>query len=268
MSHSESVLSAAQAGDRKAFDALIEPLSPRLSAFAYRMVAHPEDAEELVQDALLKAHQSLASFEGRSSFDTWVFSILTRCCLNHLRQRRRWHWDAQAEARRDPEAPHHEVLEALQRPDSRFEAREHLAFCFSCVARSLSPEEAAALLLRDVYAYGNAEAARICDVSESVLRHRLSAARAAMQDAFEGLCGLVSKRGVCHQCRGLRDNTPAGQRGPEPPDLSGPREESYRRRLVVLEDADLIQGGSAALHRVMFRLLAEREERSSTPRGA
>ena len=131
--------------DRESFESLVRPLLPKLRSFALRMVAHPDDAEELVQDALLKAHRGLASYRGGSALSTWVFSILTRCCLDHLRKRRRWRWDAQHHARADPDAPHDEVMAMLAKPGSEYDAREHLAFCFSCVARSLSPEEAAAL---------------------------------------------------------------------------------------------------------------------------
>lgn len=254
-------VAAARAGEEGAFDALVRPLLPRLEAFALRMLAHPEDAAEAVQDALLKAHQSLASFRGEARFATWMFSILTRVCIDHLRQRRRWRWDAQAHTRADPQADHDAVLEQLRAPDAGFEAREHIAFCFSCVSRSLPPEESAAVLLREVFGFRNKEAARICGVSESVLRHRLSAGRTAMQDAFEGLCGLVSKNGVCYQCDGLRDRAPSERRGPPPPSLAGQREDSLRRRLEIVRDADLEHGRSAVLHRLMFREVDRAEAR-------
>ena len=102
----------------------------------------------------------------------------------------------------------------------------------------------------------------MCDVSESVLRHRLAAGRQAMQDAFEGLCGLVAKTGVCHQCAGLREAAPPSKRGEAAPDLSGPREDSYRRRLAIVSEADLDSGSCAALHRLMFRIMADSEDRA------
>lgn len=248
------------AEDRAAsFEALVRPLLPRLRGFALRMVAHPADAEELVQDALLKAHRGLPSYAGRSSLSTWMFSILTRCCLDHLRARRRWRWDAQHHTRVDADAPHDEVLAMLAEPGAVYDAREHIAFCFSCVGRSLSPEEAAALLLREVFEFSNKEAAAICGVSESVLRHRLSAARHAMQDAFEGLCGLVAKTGVCHQCKGLRDSAPVENQGPALPSLPQGRDARWRIRLDVVREADLLEGTSAALHRLMFRAVADVE---------
>ena len=256
-------LEAARAGEPGAFDALVRPLLPRLQAFAYRMLAHPDDAAEAVQDALLRAHQGLSGFRGEAKLRTWLFSIVTRVCLDQLRARERWRWDAQAHARVDPHAPHDAVLEQLRAPDAGFEAREHIAFCFACVSRSLPPEEAAAVLLREMFEFGNREAAEICGVSESVLRHRLSAGRSAMQDAFDGLCGLVRKEGVCYQCHGLREHAPSERRGEPLPDLTGDRETAFRRRLVVIQGADLEHGRTAELHRLMFRAVADVEGRAA-----
>jgi RNA polymerase sigma-70 factor (ECF subfamily) len=221
---------------------------------------------EAVQEALLRAHQGLPRFRSDAKLGTWLFSIVTRVCIDELRAQERWRWDAQAHARADPHAPHDAVIEQLRAPDAGFEAREHIAFCFACVSRSLPPEEAAAVLLREMFGFRNREAAEICGVSESVLRHRLSAGRAAMQDAFEGLCGLVRKEGVCYQCHGLRERTPAERRGEPLPDLAGEREAAFRHRLVVIQGADLEHGRAAELHRLMFRVVADTEARAARAR--
>ncbi len=247
--------------DRSAFGAQLAPILPRLEAFAFRMLAHPEDAADAVQDTLEKAYAKRASFKQESKLSTWLFSVLTRTCLDRLRHRQRWRWDAQDLTRSDPEAPHDQVLATLQSEEHAFEVSEHVAFCFSCVGRSLPPEEAAAVLLREVFGFSNQEAADICGVTESVLRHRLSAGRAAMQDSFERLCALVNKSGVCHQCAGLRDRAHSEGRGAPAPDLAGDREESFTRRLRVISDADLEGGASAELHRLMFRAVSDSEAR-------
>ena len=256
-----SRVAAAKAGEHGAFDLLVRPLLPRLNAFATRMVSHPDDAAELVQDSLLKAHQSLAGFREDASFSTWMFAILTRRCLDHLRKRRRWRWDAQVQTRADPDAPHAKILGMLRAPEAQFDAREHIAFCFSCVSRSLPPEEAAAIFLREVYGYGNREAAKICGISESVLRHRLSAGRRAMQDAYEDLCGLINKNGVCHQCAGLRDQVAPERRGAPIPPIPRDPDEGYRVRLRVVEDARIADGELGELHRIMARAIEASESR-------
>ncbi len=237
----------------------LEGLRPRLRSFALRMLANADDAEDAVQDAMVKALTKAEDFRGQSSVSTWIFSILTRVCLDRLRHRQRWRWDAQELTRRDDEAPHDSVRALLRDPRAAFDVNEHIAYCFSCVSRSLPPEEAAALLLREVFGFGNREAARICGVSESVLRHRLSAGRNAMKDTFERLCALVNKQGVCYQCRGLREQ--AANPGGDLPEMPTGRDESLRRRLHIVRDADLTGGVSAELHALMFRAVGESELR-------
>lgn len=87
----------------------------------------------------------------------------------------------------------------MRDPGFAFDVREHIAFCFTCVGRSLPPEQQAAIVLREVFEYSNREAARIAGVTESVLRHHLSAGRKSMKETYDGLCALVGKQGMCRQ---------------------------------------------------------------------
>jgi DNA-directed RNA polymerase specialized sigma24 family protein len=91
-------------------DAELDELMPRMRSFALRMLAHPEDAEDAVQE---------------STVATWLFSILTRVCIDRLRARRRYLWNAQDITRTSDEVDHSLVGVELRREDARFEAREH-----------------------------------------------------------------------------------------------------------------------------------------------
>jgi RNA polymerase sigma-70 factor (ECF subfamily) len=235
----------------------LDELMPRMRSFALRMLAHPEDAEDAVQDALVKAHAARDGFRGQSTVATWLFSILTRVCIDRLRARRRYLWNAQDITRTSDEVDHSLVGVELRREDARFEAREHIAFCFSCVGRTLPPEEAAAVMLKEVFGHSNRESADIAGVSESVHRHRLAAGRRAMTDVFDNLCGLVAKTGVCHQCKGLREHAPPDKRGRELPVLSSDADEAWSQRVEIARDADMRSGSSAGLHRVMFRAVQQ-----------
>ncbi|MCP4499072.1 MAG: hypothetical protein GY822_03785 [Deltaproteobacteria bacterium] len=138
-----------------------------------------------------------------------------------------------------------------------FEAKEHIAFCFSCVGRSLEPEQQLALILRDVVDLSIAESAKVAGVTKSVFRHRLAAAREQMEFAFEGLCVRVSKKGVCHQCSGLRSTFDVDKHGSEVPITHDDDANiSYRKRLRVVQDADLEFGATSGLHSLLFRRLA------------
>jgi RNA polymerase sigma-70 factor, ECF subfamily len=243
------------------FDALVRPTLPELQAFVRRMVGHPEDTRDLVQDTLLRAYESIDGFRGEASFKTWLFAIATRRCIDHLRARRRWSWDAQEAVRKQLYA---ELgadgvrTQLLGGEGYRFDAREHIAFCFTCVGRSLDADEQASLVLSEVFALGDGEAARALGLSESTYRHRLSAARKLMHERFEGLCGLVNKNGVCYQCKGLRMQAAATERGPELPSLgdeAAGADDKRRLRLAVVRDGDVHHGVMQPFHDRLWQAL-------------
>ncbi|MDP6622448.1 MAG: sigma-70 region 4 domain-containing protein, partial [Alphaproteobacteria bacterium] len=158
---------------------------------------------------------------------------------------------------------HHqrELFSTLEDPEFRFDAAEHIAFCFSCVGRSLEPGPQMAVLLREVFEFSNREAAEVLEINESVLRHDLAAGRKAMQKAFDGLCALIGKDGVCHQCAGLRNRTPAARRGPEPV-IEAPQndtEAAFGQRARISAEADLENGVSRNLHDLLFRKIGRWE---------
>jgi RNA polymerase sigma-70 factor (ECF subfamily) len=85
-----TVLDAVRRGDEAAFVALAERYRRQLHVHCYRMLGSVEDAEDLVQETMLRAWRGRAGFEGRSMFRTWLYRIATNACLNALeRQRRR-----------------------------------------------------------------------------------------------------------------------------------------------------------------------------------
>jgi RNA polymerase sigma-70 factor (ECF subfamily) len=82
----DALVTAAKAGDRAAFDQLLALQRPRAMAAALRVLHNPDDAEDAVQEAFLKIWRSLPSFEGRSSFSTWVHRIVTNASLDLMRK--------------------------------------------------------------------------------------------------------------------------------------------------------------------------------------
>lgn len=256
-----TLLAKARQGDARSLDLLFLPIRPVLFALCYRMLCHRADAEDATQEALLRAYRALDRFRGDSKLQTWTLSIGTRVCLDLLRRRARYPIDAQIDGERYSKARPDElgpIESAIGRPDFRYDFREHMAFCFSCVARSLPMEQQAAIILRDVFGLANREAARALDVTESVLRHALSAGREALRRRYDGLCALVGKQGVCYQCDVLREASPTDRRGPAVQPLPGDREAQYRARVAAVRAADLEGGSSAPLHAVLFDLVERR----------
>ena len=215
------------------------------------MVGHPEDTDDLVQESLLRAWRAIADFRGEAGFGTWLCAIGARVAVDHLRSQRRWRSHSQV-AYANECAKNEEMAAplgaALYAADHWYEAREHIAYCFTCVGRSLRPEDQAALVLRDMMDFTNKEAADALDVSQGSLRGHLKRARAEMTEAFDGLCALVNKSGVCYQCKGLRDASPEGRKGAMPPDLT-----SFAARVSVAKVADVDRGRSQGLHDACWR---------------
>jgi RNA polymerase sigma-70 factor (ECF subfamily) len=259
--------------DRSEFEQWVEPLRRPLRSYIYRMVTHPEDTDELLQASLLRAFERLGSFRGESSFKTWLFSIATRLCLDHLRARRQWQPEAQLDAERFAKSTNEELAPihgSMEAPDFHYDFREHIAFCFACVSRSLPPQQHAALVLREVFDFSNREAAHIAGVSESVFRHHLSAARGEMEKSFEGLCALINKQGTCYQCNVLREAAPEPRRGEPVQPLTPPETSPAGKldaRLRVVRDADLAHGKSHGLHDVILRLMTRMAEEGVHTRG-
>jgi RNA polymerase sigma-70 factor, ECF subfamily len=259
----------AQQGDSLAFGSLVEPWRKPLFGYIYRMVLLRQDAEDLLQDVLVRVLEGIRTYRGEARFKSWLFGIATHVCLDHLRAKKRWRVEAQLigekDSRADPEKTAG-LIAIMRQPEFSFEIREHIAFCFSCIARTLPPEEQAALMLREVLGFTGEEAAGILGVSEPVFRHRLSAARAQMIEDYDGLCALINKTGLCYQCSGLQEIASEGHRGANlvqievAPGVAINAENLFDARLEIVSGADLATGRTRVVHDLFYSSLAQREE--------
>ena len=262
----------AKHGDRDAFGSLIEPWRKPLFGYIYRMVTLRQDAEDLLQDLLVRVLEDIRSYRGEARFKSWLFGIATHACLDHLRKRKRWRVEAQLIGEREATANPENIVHlraVMAQPGFVYETREHIAFCFSCIARTLEPEEQAAVMLKEVLEFTNQEAAAILQLSEPVFRHRLSDARAKMTKAFDGLCALINKAGVCYQCQGLREIAPEDHRGADlvqievAPGIAVTPDTLFDARAAIARSADLATGTTRPMHDMFYTTLSAREESRS-----
>lgn len=165
-------LEAARSGDRLAFDQLVGPYRRELLAHCYRMLGSIHDADDALQDTLLRAWQGIGGFAGRSSLRTWLFRIATNASIA-LAQRK-----GRAQTPMDPHwlepYPHQEDETS---PAVAAERRESLEIAFVAAVQHLPPKERAVLLLREVLGFSARETAEVLDITVAAVTSRLQRAR-------------------------------------------------------------------------------------------
>ena len=175
-------LAAARAGDPSAFDRLVAPLRRDLHAHCYRMLGSVHDADDALQDALLRAWQALGRFEGRSSVRSWLHTVATRTCLDLIeaRGRRALPMDL-GPAAREPvvdDAPA-DVAWLTPYPDTALaaETRESVELAFVAALQHLPGNQRAALVLFEVLGFSAAEIAATMDTTTASVNSALQRAR-------------------------------------------------------------------------------------------
>ncbi|GGQ64713.1 sigma-70 family RNA polymerase sigma factor [Kitasatospora griseola] len=185
-------LSLARDGDDAAFTRLVAPLRRELHAHCYRMLGSTHDADDALQEALVRAWRGLERFEGRSSLRAWLYTVATRTCLDAVDRRGRRALPIDL----GPASPH-AVLDAAPLtevawlgpysdaglpigpvgPAARYEQREAVELAFVAAAQHLSGNQRAALLLFDVLGFSAEEIAAMMDTSATAVNSALARAR-------------------------------------------------------------------------------------------
>ncbi|HEV8651618.1 MAG TPA: sigma-70 family RNA polymerase sigma factor [Actinomycetes bacterium] len=201
-----AILAAVRAGDQAAFAALAERYRRQLHVHCYRMLGSFEDAEDLVQETLLRAWRSRSSFQGRSLFRTWLYRIATNACLTALQRGPRRVLvadvpprdpgvDLPLEERPDVGAPPAE-LPWLQpypdhlldqaapsdaEPDAVVVSRETIELAYLAAIQHLPPRQRAILILRDALGWSAKDTAGLLETSVASVNSALQRARSTMR---------------------------------------------------------------------------------------
>ena len=154
-------------------DALLEELRPAAFAIAYRMLGSVAEAEDVVQEALLRLHAALERGERIESPRAYVSTITTRLSIDVLRSAR-----VRRETYVGEWLPEPVLTDPSEDPARHAEMADSLSVAFLLLLERLSPEQRAAFLLREVFGYPYAEVARIVDTSEANARQLVSRAQA------------------------------------------------------------------------------------------
>jgi RNA polymerase sigma-70 factor (ECF subfamily) len=188
------LLEAARGGDEGAFRDLVEPRRGELHAHCYRMLGSVHDAEDALQEALLRAWRGLSRFEGRSSLRSWLYTIATNTCLNLIASRPKRVLPVDYGTAVDPDdglgLPPGESLwvepypdeqlgleDGFAAPEARFELRESVELAFVAALQNLPANQRAALILREVLGFSAREVAESLETTVASVNSALQRAR-------------------------------------------------------------------------------------------
>ncbi|HEU0032167.1 MAG TPA: RNA polymerase subunit sigma-70 [Kofleriaceae bacterium] len=175
--------------DEAEFAREIAPYRAELLAHCYRLIGSRSDAEDALQNALVRAWKGFAGFEGRSSLRTWLYRITTHACLDLIGERRARTLpervvpsgqDAPFDADWLEPLPDGE-LDAHRAPDAVYASREAVRLAFVVALQVLPPRQRAALILRDVVGLSAEETAATLDLSVAATNSALQRARATLE---------------------------------------------------------------------------------------
>jgi RNA polymerase sigma-70 factor (ECF subfamily) len=193
------LLQAARAGDEEAFRWVVEPYRRQLHAHCYRMLGSLHDADDALQDALLRAWRGLPRFEGRSSLRAWLYKIATNTCLNLIAARPKRVVPVDYGPASDPgDGPGEPLVESvwiepypdetlglddgLAAPDARYEQRESVELAFVAALQHLPATQRAVLILREVLGFSAREVAETLDTTVASVNSALQRARKTVDE--------------------------------------------------------------------------------------
>ncbi|MEX2208544.1 MAG: sigma-70 family RNA polymerase sigma factor [Myxococcota bacterium] len=180
-SHTDAdLIRDAQANDHAAFETLVRRYSERAFRAAYRVVRDPQAAEEVLQEALIKAYRALPRFEARSSFYTWLYRITVNLALDRRRRTKREpsvEWDDAIAHEVDPRG----LVAATVAADPEVELRRHeVRDLVASGIQTLPDGQREVLLLREVDGLSYEEIAETMQISKGTVMSRLHYARKKM----------------------------------------------------------------------------------------
>jgi len=194
-------LTAARTGDQEAFEQLVNPYRRQLLVHCYRILGSFEDAEDMLQETLVRVWKNLSSFEGRSSLRAWLYKIATNAALDALDSRRVRGLPRELYAQGDPTHPLPPPAKEINwvepipeewidgqpdiYPEARYEVRESITLAFVAALQKLPGRQRAVILLCDVMGWSSFEASEILDMTTGAVNSALQRARETLKQPAE-----------------------------------------------------------------------------------
>ncbi len=171
------MIERASGGDPEAFNRLMERHERRMYAVALRMCANREDAQDCLQEAMLRVYRAIGGFKGESSFSTWLYRITMNTCLDELRRRKNKQSASLDDLLDEGWAP------ADDRGSPEKQAvRAERARALHGAIRELPEDMRAAVVLRDIHGCTYEEIARALDINVGTIKSRISRGREKLRE--------------------------------------------------------------------------------------
>jgi RNA polymerase sigma-70 factor (ECF subfamily) len=176
--------------DEATYERLIEPHRRELHVHCYRMLGSVHEADDALQETLLRAWRGLGGFQGRSSLRSWLYSIATNACLTALDRRSRRMLPLDHGPPAEPHAiPAEPLVESAwiepypdESPDASYERREAIELAFIAALQAMPATQRAVLILREVLGFTAKEAAELLDTTVASINSALQRARASVEE--------------------------------------------------------------------------------------
>lgn len=180
------LIARAQAGEHRAFGALVRLYQDRVFRFILRLVGSREDAMDLTQDTFMKAHRALPGWRPEAQFRTWLFRIAHNAALDVLRRRQSIAFIPFAELSADEDSD--AAPDMAPQPDQQVSDRQRIGLLERAL-RELPADQREILLLRELEDMSYAEIATTLDIAEGTVKSRLARARIAALAGYQHYSG-------------------------------------------------------------------------------
>jgi RNA polymerase sigma-70 factor, ECF subfamily len=198
----QSTLDAALGGDDEAFRALVEPHRDGLHAHCYRLLGSLHDAEDALQETLLRCWRGLARFDRARPLRPWLYRIATNVCMNALAKRSRRVLSLDAPPAPPDDGAGEPLAESLwlepypPAPEASYEERESVELAFVAALQHLAPAQRAVLILRDVLGFSAREVSEQLDATTAAVNSSLQRARRTLAKSLPDRTQQATRRAL------------------------------------------------------------------------
>lgn len=171
-------------GDKQAFEEIVKEYQNRIYTLCYRYTNNQEDAKDLAQESFIKVYRNISKFEGRSSFNTWIYQVAGNTCKDYLRKiKDKTEFSIEEEVFSNGESFTLDILKDENTPDVQYEEKEKLALLKEAINK-LNPEYKMVILMREFQDLSYEEIAKETSTSIGTVKSRLSRGRKMLKEIF------------------------------------------------------------------------------------